>query len=162
MPARPELIEPDEASIQAAMDRALAVLASVFQAIGPGQHTLSIAAIRKDSTQLSHSADLSLSTHPMRMAVLDPDGYSTLVMLLVFALEGSTVDDAALIATTSAEPRPRAYGWTVEHGWLNPMDTAALQDAVIPCPGICAVDREVLPAPTLIKPSGTDEKNTRA
>ncbi|MFD6923748.1 hypothetical protein ACFV99_26545 [Streptomyces sp. NPDC059944] len=161
MPARPELIRPDDASIRAAEDRTLDVLASLFQALGPGQHTLSIAAVRADGAALSRSADLSLSVDPMRMAVLDPDDYSTLSMLLVFALEGSTVTTAGLIATTAAEPRPRAYGWTVEHGWLHPMDTAAAQDAVTPAPGSSAVDREVLPAPTLIKPSGTDEESPR-
>ncbi|MEW2466170.1 MULTISPECIES: hypothetical protein [unclassified Streptomyces] len=51
------------------------------------------------------------------------------------ALEGSTVPSAVLLATTAAEPHPRAYGWTVWSDRLHPMDTAELRQAVIPCPG---------------------------
>ncbi|MET8030614.1 hypothetical protein [Streptomyces avermitilis] len=97
----------------------------------------------------------------MTIAVLDGDTFDDLAMLLVFALEGSTVTGAGLIATTAAEPRPRAYGWTVRDGWLHPMDTANVQAAIIPCPGSSAVDREVYPAPVLIKPSGMDEESDR-
>ncbi|WP_331740736.1 hypothetical protein OG613_47005 (plasmid) [Streptomyces sp. NBC_00015] len=159
MPARPELIHPNESSTEAAMERSLEALAAVFQAVGPGEHTLSIALQRTDGVQLSHPADLSLATNPMRMAVLDPDDYYTLAMLLVFALEGSTVESAVLIATTAAEPRPGAFGWTVRGGWLHPMDTADVQAAFIPCPGSSAVDREVYPAPVLIRPSSIEEED---
>lgn len=161
MPARPELIRPDEASTDAAMGRALDALAAVFQAIGPGEHALSIVSMRTDGAQLSRTADLSLATDPMRVAVLDEDAYDEVAMLLVFALEGSTVTGAVLIATTAAEPRPRACGWTVRAGWLYPMDTAELHAAVTPCPGSPAVDREVYPAPALIDPSGMDEESDR-
>ncbi|MFD8221926.1 hypothetical protein ACFXKC_10885 [Streptomyces sp. NPDC059340] len=161
MPARPELIRPDEASTEAAMDRTLDALAAVFRALGPGEHALSIASVRTDGAQLSRTADLSLATDPMHIAVLDEDAYAALAMLLVFALEGSTVTGAVLIATTAAEPRPRACGWTVRDGWLHPMDTADAQAAVTPCPGSSAVDREVYPAQVLIKPSGIDEENDR-
>ncbi|MFE9769807.1 hypothetical protein ACFYPC_35685 [Streptomyces sp. NPDC005808] len=161
MPARPELIRPDEASTEAAMDRALGAFASLFQALGPGQHTLSIASVRTDGAQLSRTADLSLATNPARMVVLDEDDYAALATLLVFALEGSTVTGAVLIATTAAEPRPRACGWIVRDGWLHPMDTADVQAAVTPCPGSSTVDREVYPAPVLIKPSGMDKEYPR-
>ncbi|MFC9083923.1 hypothetical protein ACFTY7_44590 [Streptomyces sp. NPDC057062] len=65
-------------------------------------------------------------------------------------LEGSTVRSAVMVATTAAEPRPRACGWTVRSGWLHPMDTAELRQAVIPRPGVRAIEREVhtAPAPT--------------
>ncbi|MEE1672220.1 hypothetical protein RCR19_43235 (plasmid) [Streptomyces sp. WAC07094] len=49
-------------------------------------------------------------------------------------LEGSTVRSAVMVATTAAEPHPRAYDWTARSGWLHPMDTAELRQAVIPCP----------------------------
>ncbi|MGW5062816.1 hypothetical protein ACWEQ2_36860 [Streptomyces sp. NPDC004096] len=41
------------------------------------------------------------------------------------------------------------------------MDTAELRQAVIPCPGVPAVDRQVYGAPVLSLP-GTDEESTRA
>ncbi|WP_327591439.1 hypothetical protein [Streptomyces chartreusis] len=84
-------------------------------------------------------------------------------MLLVFALEGSTMRTAVLVATTAAEPGPRACGWAVREGWLHPMDTAALQAAalqaaVLPCPGVPAVAREVYPAPALPELPDADEE----
>ncbi|MEU1450048.1 hypothetical protein [Streptomyces mirabilis] len=161
MPAHPKLTRPDEASTEAAMNRTLDALAAVFQALGAGEHTLSIASTRTDGAHLSRSADLSLATDPVRMAVLNEDAYAALAMLLVFALEGGTVTGAALMATTAAEPRPRAYCWTVRDGWLHPMDTADVRAAVTPCPGSSAVDREVYPAPALIQPTGMDEENDR-
>ncbi|MGW2911327.1 hypothetical protein ACWC9X_12880 [Streptomyces asoensis] len=157
MPARPDLIRPADAATEAAMERSLEALAAVFQAIGPGQHTLSIAVQRTDGAQLSHTADLSLATSPLRMAVLDAEDYCTLAMLLVFALEGSTIESAVLIATTAAEPLPRACGWTVRGGWLHPMDTADVRAAVTPCPGSLTVDRAVRPAPVLVRESKAQE-----
>ncbi|MEH0433896.1 hypothetical protein QBB34_47895 [Streptomyces stelliscabiei] len=46
-------------------------------------------------------------------------------------------------------------------GWLHPMDTAALQAAVIPCPDVSAVTREVYDAPVLPL-IDTDEEYPRA
>ncbi|GAA3785813.1 hypothetical protein GCM10022206_27210 [Streptomyces chiangmaiensis] len=66
--------------------------------------------------------------------MLNDDDFNTLRALLV-VLEGSTARSAVLVVTTAAEPHPRACGWTVRNGWLHPMDTADLQQAVIPSPG---------------------------
>lgn len=149
MPARPELIRPDNAAIAAAMSRALTALAALVQALGDGEHTINLVAERTDDTFVRGEADLSVGTAPLRLAVLDEDDYAALRTLLVFALEGSTVRGAVLVATTAAEPHRRACGWTVGNGWLHPMDTAELQQAVIPCPGVSAVLREVYDAPVL-------------
>ncbi|MGW0969955.1 hypothetical protein [Streptomyces sp. NPDC002516] len=160
MSARPEVICFDEASTAAAMERALDALAEVLAALGDGEHTLSIASQRADGALVSRTADISLTTAPVRMAILDQADYLILDALLVFALEGSS--SAVLIATTAAEPRPRTCGWTVRDGWLHPMDTAELRAAVTPCPGSSAVDREVYPAPPLPEPPATDEETGRA
>ncbi|MGW2696079.1 hypothetical protein ACWC3Y_30465 [Streptomyces sp. NPDC001296] len=161
MPARPELIRPDNAAIAAAMSRALTALAALVQALGDGEHTINLVAERTDDTFVRGEADLSVGTAPLRLAVLDEDDYAALRTLLVFALEGSTVRGAVLVATTAAEPHPRACGWTVRNGWLHPMVTAELQQAVIPCPGVSAVLREVYDAPVLPQISDTDEESPR-
>ncbi|MGW2563441.1 hypothetical protein ACWCXB_30300 [Streptomyces sp. NPDC001514] len=161
MPARPELTRPNDAAIAAAMSRALTALAALVQALGDGEHTINLVAERTDDTFVRAHADLSAGTAPLRLAVLDEDDYCALRTLLVFALEGSTVRSAVLVATTAAEPHPRACGWTVRHGWLHPMDTAELQQAVIPCPGIPAVRREVYDAPVLTQIPDTDEEGPR-
>ncbi|MCX4862444.1 hypothetical protein [Streptomyces canus] len=98
---------------------------------------------------------------PVRLAVLDEDEFCALRMLLVFALEGSTIRSAVLIATTAAEPHPRACGWSVRDGWLHPMDPHDLQAAVIPCPDVLAVEREVYDAPVLLL-LDADEEGPRA
>lgn len=159
MPARPELTQPDEASTEAAMDRALDALAAVFDAIGPGERTLDIAILRTDGIPLCQTVQFSPTSEVQLSGILGDDDYYTLAVLLVFALEGSTVTGATLIATTAAEPRPRTCGWTVRDGWLHPMDTAALEVALIPCPGVAAEDRAVYTAPVLIQPTGTAETN---
>ncbi|MFI9825255.1 hypothetical protein ACIHFC_33180 [Streptomyces sp. NPDC052013] len=148
MPAHSELTRPDDAAIAAAMDRALTALAALVQALGDGEHTINLVAERTDDTFVRAHADVSFGTAPLRLDVLDDD-FHALCTLLVFALEGSTVRQAVLVATTAAEPGPRACGWTAHNGWLHPMDTAELQQAVIPCPGVPAARREVYDAPVL-------------
>ncbi|MFE8018271.1 hypothetical protein ACFU3O_36770 [Streptomyces antibioticus] len=161
MPSRPELTHPGDATITAAMSRTLTALAAVFQALGDGEHTLSLAAQRTDAALVTARADHSTGTQQLRLAVLDAAEFCALRTQLMFAMEGSTMRSAVLIATTAAEPSPRACGWTVRNGWLHPMDTAALQHAVIPCPGVSAVPREVYTAPVLPFPE-TDEEEPRA
>ncbi|MGV9567827.1 MULTISPECIES: hypothetical protein [unclassified Streptomyces] len=161
MPARPELTRPDDAAIAAAMSRTLIALAVLVQTLGDGEHTINLMAARTDDTFVRTEADLSVGTAPLRLAVLDEDDYCAVRALLVFALEGSTVTSAVLVATTAAEPNPRACGWTVRNGWLHPMDTAEFQQAVIPCPGVPAVLREVYDAPVLTQISDTDEESPR-
>ncbi|MGW7365428.1 hypothetical protein ACWGI8_18790 [Streptomyces sp. NPDC054841] len=162
MPARPQLIRPDDAAIAAAMSRTLIALAALVQALGDGEHTINLVVERTDDTFVAGRTDLSVGTAPLRLAVLDEDDFDALRTLLVFALEGSTVRSAVLVATTAAEPNPRACGWTVRNGWLHPMDTAELQDAVIPCPDVSAVLRDVYNAPILPKIHDTDEEQPRA
>ncbi|MEU6495761.1 hypothetical protein [Streptomyces sp. NPDC046984] len=161
MPARPELTRPEDAAIAAAMRRTPTALALLVQALGDGEHTLNLVAERANDTFVSAEADLSIGSDPLRLAVLDEDDFDRLRTLLVFVLEGSTVQSAVLVATTAAEPHPRACGWTARNGWLHPMDTAELRQAVIPCPGVPAVEREVYAAPVLSMPD-TDEESLRA
>lgn len=161
MPSRPELVHPGDAAIEAAMSRTLTALTAVFQAVGDGEHTLNLVAERTDDTFVTGRTDLSIGTEPVRLAVLDEDEFCALRVLLVFALEGSTMRSAVLVATTAAEPNPRACGWTVRNGWLHPMDPAELHAAVIPCPDVSAVLREVYDAPVLPLPE-TDEEDPRA
>ncbi|WP_081241604.1 hypothetical protein [Streptomyces viridosporus] len=158
MPARPELIRPNDAAIEAAMSRTLTALALMILALGDGEHTINLVAERTDDTFVRGQADLSTGTDPVRLTVLDETDYAVLRTLLVFALEGSTVRSAVLVATTAAEPRPRACGWTVRGGWLHPMDPAELQQAVTPCPGVPAVRREVYRAPALPQITDSDEE----
>ncbi|WP_405778594.1 hypothetical protein OG512_48995 [Streptomyces sp. NBC_01378] len=157
MPARPELTHPGDDAIAAAMSRTVTALSAVVQALGDGEHTLNLAAERTDDAFVTGRTDLSIGMEPLRLAVLDEDEFCVLRMLLVFALEGSTMRSATLIATTAAEPNPRACGWSVRDGWLHPMDTAELQTAVIPCPGVFAVVREIYPAPVLLQLPDSDE-----
>ncbi|MEU4497592.1 hypothetical protein AB0F96_30200 [Streptomyces sp. NPDC023998] len=116
---------------------------------------------RTDDAFVTGQTDLSIGTEPVRLAVLDEDEFCALRALLVFALEGSTMRSAVLVATTAAEPNPRACGWTVGNGGLHPMDTAELHAAVIPCPDVSAVLREVYPAPVLPQIPDTDEESPR-
>jgi hypothetical protein len=143
------------------MSRTLTALAALVLALGDGEHTLSLAVERTDDTLVRAQADLSVGTAPLRVAVLGEDDYCALRTLLVFALEGSTVRSAVLVATTAAEPHPSACGWSVRIGWLHPMDTAELQQAVISCPGVTAVRREVYDAPVLSQITDTDEEGPR-
>ncbi|MGP4089575.1 hypothetical protein, partial [Streptomyces sp. KR55] len=90
MPARPELIRPDDAAIAAAMSRTLTALAALVQALGDGEHTINLVVDRTDDRFVRSQADLSVGTAPLRLAVLDEDDFDALRTLLVFALEGST------------------------------------------------------------------------
>lgn len=161
MPARPELAHPGDDAIAAAMSRTLTALSAVVQALGDGEHTLNLVAERTDDAFVTGRTDLSVGIDPVRLAVLDEDEFCALRMLLVFALEGSTIRSAVLIATTAAEPYPRACGWSVRDGWLHPMDPDDLQAAVIPCPDVLAVEREVYDAPVLLL-LDADEEGPRA
>ncbi|MEU9222016.1 hypothetical protein AB0D47_36445 [Streptomyces sp. NPDC048376] len=162
MPARPELVCPDDAAIAAAARCTLRALATLFQVLGTGEHTLSLAVDRTDDVMIPARADISLGDAPVRLAVLDEDEFQALCTLVTFALEGSTVRRAVLVATTAAEPTPRACAWTVRDGWLRPMDTAELELAVHPCPGLPDVHREVYPAPVLTQHPDNDEESPRA
>ncbi|MGV9705299.1 hypothetical protein [Streptomyces sp. NPDC003483] len=161
MPARTGLHRPDPASTEAAMDRTLDALTAVFRALGPGEHTLDIALMRTDDLPLCHGAEFPSGADVELTGILGDDDYYTLAMLLVFALEGSTVTDATLIATTITEPCPRVCGWTVRDGWLHPMDTATLEAALTPCPGTEADDRDVYAAPALPQPSADAKESAR-
>ncbi|WP_409240506.1 hypothetical protein [Streptomyces sp. PA5.6] len=151
MSAHPDLAYPGDGAIFAALHRTLAALSAVVQALGDGQHTLTLVAQRTDDAVVASRTDLSIRMEPLRLAVLDEDEFCAFRMLLVFALEGSTVRSAILVATTAAEPSPRACGWSVRHGWLHPVDTAQLQKAVIPCSDVMSVERDVYPAPILLQ-----------
>ncbi|MGW5657182.1 hypothetical protein [Streptomyces humi] len=161
MPARPELARPDDDAIRHAMDKAMAATAALIHVLGEGQHTLNMVAERTDDTLVTASADLSLITGPISLSVLDEDEFFALRTLLVFALEGSTVRSAVLIATTAAGPHPHACGWSVRDGWLHPMDTDDVRQAVIPCPGLPAVQREAYDAPVLPQIPDTNEEGPR-
>ncbi|MDA5147438.1 hypothetical protein PEM37_38690 [Streptomyces sp. AD681] len=158
MPARPELTHPGDDAITAAMNRSLTALSAVVQALGDGVHTLNLVGLRTDHAFVTGRSDFSISTNPpLRLSALDEDEFYALRALLVFALEGSTMRSAVLVATTAAEPSPRACGWSIRDGWLHPMDTAALQESVIPSPGASGIRREVYPAPALIQFPDSEE-----
>lgn len=154
MSARPELVRPDDAAIATAARCALRAIAALLQALGDGEHTLSLVADRTDDVMIPARADVSFGGAPARLTVLGDDEFQALCTLLTFALEGSTVRRAVLVASTAAEPTPRACAWTVRDGWLRPMDTAELELAVRPCPGLPNVRREVYSAPVLDQPHG--------
>jgi hypothetical protein len=162
MPARPELVRPDDAAIATAARCTLRALATLFQALGDGEHTLSLVIDRTDNVMIPARADVSVGNAPARLAVLDEDEFQALCTLVTFALEGSTVRRAVLVATTAAQPQPRACGWTVRDGWLHPMDPAELRRAVIPCNGVNAVHRQVYTAPVLPQHADNDEDSPRA
>ncbi|MDN3029441.1 hypothetical protein [Streptomyces sp. S.PB5] len=162
MPVRPELIYPGDDAIAAAMSRTLSALSAVFQVLGDGEHTLTLVAERTDNAFVTGRTDLSIGMEPLRLAVLDEEEFCAFRMLLVFALEASTMRSAVLIATTAADPNPRACGWVVRDGWLHPMDTDDVQAAVIPCPDVTAVEREVYPAPVLLQLPDSDLENPHA
>ncbi|MFD6285405.1 hypothetical protein [Streptomyces sp. NPDC060205] len=162
MSARPELAHPGDAAIAAAMSRTLTALSAVFQTLGDGEHTLNLVAQRTDHAFVTGRTDLSISMEPLHLAVLDEEEFCALRMLLVFALEGSTMRSAVLIATTAAEPNPHACGWSIRDGWLHPMNTAALQEAVVPCPDVAAIEREVYRAPVLLQLPDSDLEDPHA
>ncbi|WP_415940217.1 hypothetical protein [Streptomyces sp. 039-1] len=155
MPVRPELVRPDDASITEAMERTLLALAAVFKAIGPGQRALEIAMLRTDGASLRQTAEFSPTGNVQLSGILGEDDYYTLAMLLTFALEGSTVISATLIATVAAEPHPRTCGWTIRDGWLHPMSTTDVLVAL--SPSVDAEDLNIHTAPELPKPNTGQE-----
>ncbi|MFJ8158536.1 hypothetical protein [Streptomyces sp. NPDC094468] len=162
MPARPEFARPDDAAIRHAMDQANEATAALLYALGDGLHTVNMVVARADGTVVTAHADLFVSSGPTCVAVLDDDEFFALRMLLVFALEGSTVENAVLLATTAAAPRPLVCGWSVRDGWPRPMDTDDVQQAVISCPGETAVERVAYDAPVLPQHRpDTDEETPR-
>ncbi|GAA1042121.1 hypothetical protein GCM10009566_42170 [Streptomyces murinus] len=160
MYARPEITHPGDDAIAAAMSRTLTALSAVFQALGDGEHTLSFVAERTDNAFVTGRTDLSIGMAPLRLAVLDEDEFCALRMLLVFALEGSTMRSAVLIATTAASPNPRVCGWSVRDGWLQPMDTAELQKTVTSLPRDDAAPHVVCHAPVLRHPHETAKERS--
>ncbi|MFE9024393.1 hypothetical protein ACFYNL_38415 [Streptomyces sp. NPDC007808] len=160
MPSHPELTYPGDAAIAAAMNRTLTALTGVFGALGDGEHTLNLVAERTDDAFVTGRTDLSIGTEPIRLAVLDEDEFCALRALLVFALEGSTMRSAVLIATTAAEPNPRACGWAIRGGWLHPMDTAEFQTAVMSCPTDDAAPHVVCHATVLHHPHVPTEERS--
>lgn len=149
MPSGPENERPDDAAIQVAMNRTLKVLTALVAELGDGEHVINLVMQTRDRGYLAGHADLSVGLHPVRLGLLDADAFDDLRTLLVFALEGSTVRDAILVATTAAEPTPRACGWTARDGWLHPINTAELRSALKTRPEVPTLVREVYDAPPL-------------
>ncbi|MGW2232192.1 hypothetical protein [Streptomyces formicae] len=156
MSSYPEPTAPSDRAVEAANSRALSALSALVVRLGEGMHTLNLVAKRKDGPLVSGRSDLSVGFEPTRLAVLDEDEFCSLRALLLVALEGSAVEYAVLVATTSAEPRARACGWVVRDGWVYPMDAPALQAAVSPPPDTPGIDREVYAAPALPAPGAED------
>ncbi|MFE4824084.1 hypothetical protein ACFRFU_48640 [Streptomyces sp. NPDC056704] len=158
MPARPELIRPDDAATAAAMSRAMNALTALLVALGEGSHQFNIVAERTNDTIVTAALSLSTGTSPLRVNHTE-EGYLRFFALLTFALEYSTIRRAVLVATTADEPFPRACGWTVRDGWLHPMDRRELQEALTPCPDVTAPLRLAYPAPALYHPDEPTEEN---
>ncbi|MFJ3311094.1 hypothetical protein ACIPSA_50905 [Streptomyces sp. NPDC086549] len=160
MPARPELIRPDDAATAAAMGRAMNALTALLVALGEGSHQFNIVAERTNDTIVTADLTLSVGASPLRVKHTE-EGYLRFFALLTFALEYSTIRRAVLVATTADEPFPRACGWNVRDGWLHPMDRRELQEAVIPHPDVIAPLRLVHDAPELPHIPDTDEESPR-
>ncbi|MGV9456341.1 hypothetical protein [Streptomyces sp. NPDC003635] len=124
------LPRPDDAAIQAAMDRARSALAALLRAVGEGSHQLSIAVDRVDDTIVMADFHVSLGAPGSRDR---EEVFLRFMALLTFALEGSTARDAVLVALTADTRAPRACGWTVRTGRLHPIDPAELKGALQPC-----------------------------
>lgn len=149
MPSGPEIERPDDAAIQVAMNRTLKVLTALVTTLGDGEHAIDLVVQRCDREFMAGRADLSIGLHPLRLGLLDEGDFDDLRTLLVFVLEGSTVRDAILVATTAAEPTPRACGWTARDGWLHPINTAKLRSALKSRPEVPTLEPEVYDAPPL-------------
>lgn len=158
MPAQPRLTRPADTATASAMGRAMNVLAALLLALGEGSHRFSIVAERTNGAIVTADFSLSLGMAPVRVSH-SKETYLRFFALLTFALEYSTVRSAVLVATTADEPFPRACGWSVRDGWLHPMDTRELQEAVMPCPDVAATLRLVYPAPELHHPDEPAEGN---
>jgi len=156
MPAQTRLTPPHDAATASAMGRATNVLAALLVALGEGSHQFSIVAERTNDTIVTADFSLSLGMAPVRVSH-STETCLPFFALLTFALEYSTVRHAVLVATTADEPFPRACGWSVRDGWLHPLDTNELQEAVMPCPDVAATLRLVYPAPALHHPDEPTE-----
>ncbi|MGW5640332.1 hypothetical protein [Streptomyces sp. NPDC003832] len=150
MPER-KLQRPDDDATASAMGRALHALTALLPVLGEGQHELSITAERTDGTEMD--ADLYVSVEPGSWHVEhSAEEYMQFFVLLTFALESSTIQDAVVIATTAAGTGVRTCGWDVRNGWLYPMDTTELQDAASFQPAHSATPYTVCHAPELHQP----------
>ncbi|MEU6261464.1 hypothetical protein [Streptomyces sp. NPDC047043] len=147
-----------DAVTASAVGRAVHVLAALLLVLDEGSHQFSIVAERTNGTTVTADLSLSVGAAPLRVTHCAEE-YLRFLALLTFALEYSAVRHAVLVATTADEPSPRACGWTVRAGWLHPMDTRELQEAVIPCPGSAEPLRLVYPAPTLHRPDEATEEH---
>ncbi|MGP4014105.1 hypothetical protein [Streptomyces sp. 4N124] len=154
----PELPQPYDAATASAVGRALHALTALLPALGEGSHELNITADHTDGTEVS--ADLYVSVEPGSLRVDHSDEeFVQFFMLLTFALDNS-VRDAALVATT-ADAGLRACGWDVRAGWLHPMDTHELHEAVTSCSADDpAPPVAVCHAPELHHPHGPTEERS--
>ncbi|MER6677770.1 hypothetical protein [Streptomyces sp. NPDC000983] len=128
MPQR-RLQRPRDDATASAMGRALHALTALLPALGEGTHELSLTAERTDGTEMN--ADLHVTNEQGTWHVNHTaEEYLQFFVLLTFTLETSTIHDAVLIATTDAGTTLHTRGWDVHKGWLHPMNTTELQDAV--------------------------------
>ncbi|WP_309238975.1 hypothetical protein, partial [Streptomyces lunaelactis] len=151
MPMHRALIRPSDQAISAAHKRAHRALTCILAALGTGTHTLNYVAQDSDGQFATVAASITLPPGPTRLEA-DPDDVRRILAALTFAIEGSCVNRAVLVATTQMQPQPRACGWSVRDGWLHPMPTAELQQALAPCPGTPGPARETYAAPALNAP----------
>jgi hypothetical protein len=145
----PEIIRPADAALKPAMERTELALAALISALGEGQHTLNIILRRTDDTIVAGRADLSVLHTPFRVSLLSEEEFYKLRVLLTFAIEGSTVHNAVLMATTGAEPQPRACAWMVSDGWLRPMDADVFAAMATAYAGADGIERDLYTAPEL-------------
>lgn len=155
----PKAAPTGDAVTASAVARAVNALAALLLALDEGTHHLSIVAERTNGTVASADLTLSVGAAPLRVTH-GAEEYLRFLALLTFALDYRAVRHAVLVATTTADPFPRACGWTIRTGWLVPMQTRELQAAVMPCPGSAEPLRQVYPAPALHHPDGCAEVNT--
>ncbi|WP_328868629.1 hypothetical protein OHT76_44085 [Streptomyces sp. NBC_00287] len=160
MPERPKLKRPDDTAIEAARGRAMNAFIALLLELGEGSHELNIVVERTNDTIVAADLPVSVGASPLRGRYTERDEYLRFFALLTFALEGSTIRQAVLVATTAEAPIARACGWDIRAGWLHPMDTHELQDALVPCPGVTAPLRLVYPAPSL-NPDEPAEENAQ-
>lgn len=147
----PQPPRPNNAATTSAMGHALHALTTLLTALGEGEHELALSAERTDGTEMN--ADLTVSIQPGTCRVENSaEHYVRFFVLLTFALENSTIADAVLIATTTANANPRACGWDIHDGWLHPINPADLHQTLTPHPPDDAAPISVCHAPTLHHP----------